>query len=397
VHQYNDCLILTTALLRSGEPLNDGLSPLMILKDRSDPSDTICGSLRDALADPGAVASQASRYHRYLHGHRTVTALALGPLSLADLRVALKAACYGLLLFAATWAVLRWVTRRPTEEVWRVVAWLVITAGFAALYGLEYFGQSLSHGMSDVVVFAFLALGATAPAPRAMLIAAALFGAFTAHFEYLTGGLPLGAAVLLAVTALDAGPDAAGPALWRLAVTRLAAYLSAFGVSFVLKLAASAALMGGQVLQDFGGGLAFRVGRVAVRGGELGLRDLIDHLRWNVDQLTFGSEGLGYGLVAGAIGIGAAATVMLLGRYRRGLDTGRELLVLLSILVIPVWYIVFLNHTVAHAWFMVRLLTWVFVGSMLLGVFLWLRLFRAPGRAEGSVTVQTAAGTAASI
>jgi hypothetical protein len=37
---------------------------------------------------------------------------------------------------------------------------------------------------------------------------------------------------------------------------------------------------------------------------------------------------------------------------------GTVLLAVTSLAVVPVWYVIFRNHTTVHAWFMVRLLAW---------------------------------------
>ena len=33
-------------------------------------------------------------------------------------------------------------------------------------------------------------------------------------------------------------------------------------------------------------------------------------------------------------------------------------LLIASLLIVPVWYLIFRNHTAIHAWFMVRMLAW---------------------------------------
>ncbi len=70
---------------------------------------------------------------------------------------------------------------------------------------------------------------------REFAVAVALLGVATAIFEFLTGGIPFGIALLLGIVALD-GPDDA-TALWRRAWHGCAIFSLAVVLTFAVKLA----------------------------------------------------------------------------------------------------------------------------------------------------------------
>ncbi|RAI60984.1 hypothetical protein [Roseicella frigidaeris] len=236
----NDCLVFAMLVLpheegraREAFSPNLALSPLLPLA-MADPAggETAGPCLRLAeLLAPGAERQPAKRYHRYLHGQRVAVALllpVLGPVGLQDaVFLTLNGALAGLVLLAG-WRSLR--RRRHDDARWRR------DAGFAGLglllltsYGLPALGFWVSHALSDLVLALFLwALwlcpGREGAAPAWLLGA---FGGGVALFEFLTGGLPLGAGLVLLAAALAERPGGA--------LRSLGAFLAGAALPFALK------------------------------------------------------------------------------------------------------------------------------------------------------------------
>ena len=62
--------------------------------------------------------------------------------------------------------------------------------------------------------------------------------------------------------------------------------------------------------------------------------------------------------------IGSLIAVIFGKRNRNLLTT--ELLLICSAVVVPCWYIVFLNHTIEHSWFMFRIMVWPIAVAILM-------------------------------
>lgn len=357
-HQYNDCLILTMAILRSEDPILDTISPLMYQKARAGPVRVgLCEMLYREIAE-APVEAEITRYHRYLHGHRMLIGVWGLASSLESIRSTLKLAGYGLLFLIGLIGAWRVRTGDPFG-----LAVLVLAAVFASCYGLEYFGQSLSHGPADIVAFGFLLYAAARVPTRVRhletYVAASMFGSLTALFEFLTGGLPLGLAMIVGLIGLSALSDPRPADAISRAVGAVMAYGVAFGSAFAIKLTAAWLTFGTAVYRTFATGLSMRVGHQDGSGAPLGLVDLLNALRWNLDQIGYGSHALGYGMVLLGVTAYFGCTVIVGGRWRRGASRGSAVLLLvISAAVVPIWYAVFLNHSIEHAWFMVRLLAW---------------------------------------
>ncbi|MBP7609412.1 MAG: hypothetical protein KA760_07935 [Steroidobacteraceae bacterium] len=367
-HQYNDCLILTMSILRSGNAIEDAVSPLMCVKPETAATPaTICGMLGEATGDVADAGCPQQRYHRYLHGHRILAALLVPSLGIAEVRVLLRACAYLLLAGLAIGALMP----QSQLKVDRRSA-LAITAGFAAFFGLNYFGTSLSHGPADLVLLAFLATAATTSlldmGRNAYVVIVAGFAALTAIFEFLTGGLPLSLAILIGMIGLQANSTHTARQVAARSISGVVVFLACFGLTFALKLAFAWAVFGNTILNDFQRALAGRVSSQLSSGQAATLLDLVNAVRWNLGEITWGSEVAGYGLVA----LSASAAVIGLVRVYRNRDVAavltRAVLVILSGLVVPLWYAIFMNHTIEHAWFMVRIAVWPLICGWLLAL-----------------------------
>jgi len=272
--------------------------------------------------------------------------------------------------------------RGRAPGAWRDRGFAAIAAMLLLFDGLWLFGIYFSFSLSDLVLAGFLAMAyhhglAHAPEPK-FATAVAWFGVATAAFEVLTGGIPFGLALLLGVVALDGPADAT--ALLRRAWHGSVIFMLAILVSFVCKLALVTLLVDPNALTDFRAAFATRLGvgpisalpahelawvaslgiDVAAIGHSWGLSVL-----YMLARLGYATFVIGYGSpVAGMLIIGlafGATVVLLIRRLRHSTDAATRMrLALLSVsaLVMPVWSLVFLSHTLLHAIWMVRPFAW---------------------------------------
>lgn len=359
-HQYNDCLILFQAMDDRAPARLRAISPLSVPVD----TDNSCAALRGFAS--GQVQPPTRFYHQYLHAHTTLARWLVPQLGVAGLRGLYKLLAT-LLLLAGTGYALMGLVRGPRAR--EAGAWLAIFVVFARWFGLESFGQSLGHGPADLVVLAFLLFLARGSAERplgarAALVGAAAFGALTVEFEFLTGGLPLGLAVVLGAVPLALSVDAGNG--WTL-LRAVIAFSIAAGTTMIAKLLLVAIMFPAGALATIEHQLLFRVGLeqtarrdTAVRGYEF------------VTHLWAGLEGMASGmhiLVLGSLAIALVAGGWGYRRLRVSVDAGerfRATALAASLLVPPLWLVLFWQHSAEHAWFMDRILTWDIAGGMAL-------------------------------
>jgi len=388
VSQFNDCVILSTAYLRSPSAFEDVASALWPIYIKN--QNTICGELHKAVTT-GLAPDQMTRYHRYLFGQRGLVAALLQFFSLDTVRSVLlllnhaMAAAILLLGLVALRAPAKFETAAKTRGIAarvRVPAPILILIGGMLLcfYSLMYFGQSVAHGPADLLLTMFIFYLATrdlySPPVSSdrigILCTLAFIGGLTAMFELLSGGLPMSVAAMLAFYGLQAFQvQSPRPVTWQERVFPALQGIGAFMIGFVLlvalKIGGAIAVFGGEVLDDFNNQLLYRLGaedatprtRLTVQAFRAALHQTV--------PLFWGSK-----MLAGAALLGAAIC-LLLGSLRivRGRPSAAALagygMLILSILAVPVWYAVFAQHTVRHAWFMGRLMVWPIIGCLLVG------------------------------
>ena len=359
-HQYNDCLILFQAMDDRAPARLRAISPLSVPLD----TDNSCTTLRDFAG--GRVSPPTRFYHQYLHGHTMLARWLVPELGVAGLRGLYKLLTT-LLILAGIGYALMGLAKGPRAA--EAGAWLAIFAVFARWFGLESFGQSLGHGPADMMVVAFLLFLARGSAERALgagslLVGSAVFGALTMQFEFLTGGLPLGLAIVLGATPLAL---AGGTGNARALAGAVIAYGVAAMTTMLTKLILIAATFPAGALAAIEHQLLFRVGieRAARRDTAVDGAEYVTHL-WA------GLEGLASGmhlLVLGSLLIALVAGGWGYRSLRTSPDAGARLratALAASLLVPPIWLVLFWQHSAEHAWFMDRILTWDIAGGMAL-------------------------------
>jgi hypothetical protein len=182
----------------------------------------------------------------------------------------------------------------------------------------------------------------------------AVFGALTMYFEFLSGGAPMGLALVLSIASaqtLDRGGD-----FKRIA---FAAACFALGVVtiYAVKQTATAMIFGADVFTASGS-------RLESWMDGANPWQTTTQLFWQLRELTGGSQAGGVLLALSAI---AAFFYSLFNLNGKGFQAraGHWGLVCAA-LVAPVWWMVFRLHSYVHAWMMVRIIIGFYAASFFL-------------------------------
>ncbi|MGA9396721.1 MAG: hypothetical protein WBV22_00560, partial [Anaerolineaceae bacterium] len=357
--QWTDCAILQMALPGDAPFSQELVSPRRYRTTTiGDPSQGPCRLLQE-VTDPTSSTSglQTWRYHRYLHGATVLTRMALWVTSVGRLRDAIKIAILGFGGFALAIAVWSLVSgyRRPAHAL----AATSLMAVFLACFGIAQHAASISHGPPAALFVLALSLVPfwDQTRPLRLLILAALFGSATAILEFLDGGSPLGLALILGMSALDSldrtdsGRTTAGAAqIVQDGVSPAIAYGTAIVTALGLKIGLSRWVFGAEGSSSFFDQLLVWVG-----GSLWTVVDAARALNKNIGVIVpLGDNAFRLLLVVLA---GGCCFVLLKTIHHRG-GAGIVFLSVSSLAVVPVWYVVFRNHTAVHAWFMVRMVAW---------------------------------------
>jgi hypothetical protein len=399
IHNFNDCLILSMLVLPQEDSLfRRALSPRVPSLDAPWSGEALPGyppyvQCRDlALAMEPAADVPMGYYHRYLHGDWVLAKLLLAVLPFADatnlLLVLLVAGLVALALLA-----LRNTMRRPgTAGRDRAYAALALT--LLLFYALPVFGWSLSFAPADIVMVGFLLFFYLRP-PSALsepgfATAAALFGALTAMFEFLTGGSPSGLILIFAVVIFDDAADLR--VMWRRLCVGAVSFTAAIILCFVFKMAVVAAIWGLPELDLFSrqigahmssGGwevapenaarlARFGIGPDAIRSSFLfSYLYALSKVFYFSQFLAFGSVELGFLLAVVVPVLLALHQAVLLWRCREPVERLRTGLLLAACAIMPAWYLAFVHHTIVHAHFMFRPMVWPL--ALLLAMAAWRR------------------------
>jgi hypothetical protein len=362
-HRFNDCLITALALEQRQPREKLTVSPV----NPSEPLQDVCRDLRD-----GTGINHAAYYHNYLHGHAVLLRYLLPHWSIGAIKEGYKAGISLLLLAAIALCLARLFDASARRE--ESLIFLIVLLGFARFFGLEWFAQSLGHGPSDLVVLGFVALltaRAGAMSRRGWVLSAALFGALTMIFEFLTGGLPLGASVVLGLGWFALAERERSPTT---VVLGLVAYGIGAAVPLLVKLALVASLFGSKAVSWMAMQGIFRMGSELPPGLE-GVT-ATSQLLLNINVLAPGLPLFSAGLLVLALALGLVAAL----RHPQP----PFLLLLASILPIILWFLAFRQHTAIHAWFMARILVWPLIAGFALFALAAMRAGRAAssGKAE---------------
>lgn len=343
-HQYNDCLILGLALEQNAPLLELAISPMHPFGR----SERVCQDLRTKI-----FAADKQYYHNYLHGHTVLVRYLLPHMPVQLIRELYKGVASVLLLTGIGLCLLRLMRR---ESMGESLILLIVLLGLGRFFGLDWFGQSLSHGPADMALIAFVLSAVTLTGRLGVLgwvLLTSVFGVLTIVFEFLTGGLPLGAAAVLGLGWFVLSPAARKPknvllglgsfatAVAMVITAKLILVAWVFGIDAVLALAtAGGARMNGPLPEHFAD------------------RKALEQIIQSLGVLAPGLPLLAAGLLLMSFGAGVASSL------RR--PEPPALFLLASCLPIFGWFLLFQQHTAIHAWFMARILVWPLIAGFAL-------------------------------
>ena len=378
IHQYNDCLIIGMSIdQRPGFKSRLAVSPILTHYTTPPPSYDAAASLHSLrLVDRAAWhhpcptlhrlagGEQPSQdvifYNRYMHGHTILARYLLPIASIRSIRL-----MYSLLLTALVMAGVLYCCFKMAAGVRlaHFTVWLIIFFGFARWFGLESYAQSFSHAPSDAIVLGYLlflcissAKGLAAPT---LIKSASIFGALTMMFEFLTGGLPLGLAIVLGALPMALRSDEKDFTIGSTAFHASIAFGTAAVICLVLKVCLALLLFGPVVIHNFVGQLGVWTAFPAEPGLPWdGLWAFIWTVAVSLGVMAGKMSMLAALAVSAAVMFGAwgAAVILRSATSARLKDT--TWLLLVSNAPIAIWLVAFWHHTIVHAWFMDRIFVW---------------------------------------
>jgi hypothetical protein len=252
---------------------------------------------------------------------------------------------------------------REGAHVFQGVFFVMLSLIFMRFYGLELFAPSLTHAPSDILIFITIAvislLNITSTSYRMLCGLCGIFGALVFAFEFLHGALPLGLAALLGCVAMKADRQASVGQIATTVFLSGASFMVGAGAALLVKLVTVAVTFGPQAVADFFAQLHYRT--TGGRGGALS--DVWIRLNESLDVLFFEDSRFSRALLVVTGLVLSVAYGMAHARATRTSVVQAHAL-LLSVLVIGLWYVVFRNHTVIHAGSMVRLLVWPLIATV---------------------------------
>jgi len=349
-HQFNDCLILDQAIARSGTRAQMTVTPP---NDFADRTTGVCQELKQSVTE--GKHGQLNFYQNYIHGHTVIARILLEFLPVRAIRTLYQLIIAALLLAGLALAMRQALRGGPTVNV---IFWLCFFLAFARFFGFEYFGQSLGHGPADAVLLGYALWLETISfraqsRPVDFVIPAATFGALTAIFEFLTGGLPLGIALTIAGVAMAERRD---DRLKSSVVQACTAFITAMATMVAIKIVLTEILFGRGAVTSAESQLFERLAGSAQfdQIPPPTIANIIVRVSRGLGEMMGGQPELVVMILLLTIAFGAAGLVRL---HRCDLRD-RAMLVAASNLVLVGWIAVFNRHFYVHAWFMTRIFAW---------------------------------------
>jgi hypothetical protein len=356
-HQFNDCLILEMSIDQRGTPAQMMVSPLQWPFHNSN-SLGMCRDLRQ-MVDGQPLDPRLQYYHRYIHGQTMLARYLLPHLSIAAIRK-LYFALITIVVTAGLAAATVGLSRGGARCVQHLF-WLIAFLAFARWFGLESYGQSLGHAPSDFVLLGYMLFLTLASlrgglGRRAAIASAALFGAATMSFEFLTGGIPLGLALIVGGLPFAVRSDVEAD-IQACVIDALAGFCAAVTTCILVKILLAIWVFGLESLWDSLHYLGVRLGVPGAGAEDLGPIRFAKAIVKGLDSLGAGMLLMNALMIALSIAAGAWGATRI---YKGGDHEARTRasLLLLSNVVILLWIAVFREHMIVHAWFMDRMFTW---------------------------------------
>ncbi|MBX9774548.1 MAG: hypothetical protein K2Y71_09050 [Xanthobacteraceae bacterium] len=333
--------------------------------DRRAPANPDCQAVLQVL-EPAAPAEQRPYnvpYDRYFIGQRVLAQLLLSNFSPRTSAIVVQVVVYAAFILAL---LLAW--RR------RAVATALMCATLLLFYGLSFYGGTVWFGALDLTHAIFIIAALLVPlgtaTTRTCAVFGALYGAFVAQFDVLTGGIPVG----LAIIALLAGNSAADQKTFMRNVSVLViAFCLAFASSVMIRLSIVSVIEGSNQFARHFPGLLHRLrGDIARETPPDFMKQFAGYLEYPFGQIGYlisiyrhwsriigwGSSTFGTVLVASSLIAVVVATVRtgVFRRDRRAEFPPQLMGCWLALGFLIAWMALFWNHTLVHPFFMARFL-----------------------------------------
>jgi|GEM_PF-3483304 len=387
-----NCLLFNMMLAPASGPLIDAVSNRMAAHDGAGndarvPPVPDCQALVRALPELGGAGANFAEYDRYILGMRVLGRVLLSTTSVRALRHILLGTAYALLGLIGIVALYRF--SRATNNVFeraRAAGYVAIAACLALFYGIHYFGATLYFGPMDCVQYAFILASLVWPLedlrPARLAIYAASYGSLIAIFEFMTGGIPLALALLPLLLALGFRGDKS--AYFEKLIQLWGCFCLAVIASFAIKNIFAVAYLGRP--NTFVPALLYRTygSFHASPEASYSISYLWEIYHINSALIAWSSRWLGTGLVIAALGF---VSVVTWQNRKAEWSANRpvQLACWLSLAALTTWVAVFLNHSILHPFFMVRLLVIpIIAGAVLIVTEMTFRPARRPARSHPS-------------
>jgi hypothetical protein len=341
----------------------------VLLNDAERKRASVCRIARTAVENDHPKEILESRYYfqygRYVHAYRIPFNFMIRYTSVGSIRLAYRVATVAILLalFAAHLGRVTSALRASdTSRAAAAFGFAAITAALLLFSGLDIFSQSLTHGPSDIVLFAAFAWLSLKPTCATVCTGgeAAALGALAFGFDFLHGTVPMMLAIIVGCAGLRAFGNEL-PVPLRSTVRLVIAFVVGIAGAVAIKLAATMSVAGLAAVPTFFRPLIYRMTGHRISSPNDDVFTMLDVAR----SLAASAGNIGWGEKWVPIVALMAALTFALFAFKRvvsGAVRPRQRLAiftaLASIAVIFVWYAVFLNHTAVHAMWMVRLLAW---------------------------------------
>lgn len=346
-NSYNECVILQMMINDPGSVAEKAFAPRFYVLNEN--YEGACETLR-RIASGQADYTTLYRdiYARYWHGDVALGSALIRTVGLPGLRTLLKISIYGALILLFIAAI------RARGDLAALGAGIAIAGG--TVWGLHYYGQSISYAPGDATVIlglaAMIAMRERLADPARLAVAGALYGSVVVYFEFLTGQLPTGAGLLFATGfALGYRRDRSARHGWICAIGSLGGMVAGAVATVAIKQAIAFAMLGMAGLSKFEENLAHYTGAESRDGLALYL-DAFHSLPGEFYTYTEHVPG-GTQVVILAFAASWLAALLIAARQRSwAIPIGW----FFAALAIPAWIILMPQETVEHPSYFTRIL-----------------------------------------
>jgi hypothetical protein len=366
----HDCLIWTTLIAPGLDAKALTMRTIRIEAAKRDidpraPANPDCQAVVQILQPDRSAQAQPTNvpYDRYIMGQRVLAQLLLSHLSLS-----VSAAIVQMTVYLAFFVALALAWRR------RATAVVAICTALLLFYGLTYYGGMLYFAPMDVTHAAFIIAALLVPPGTAPMtvcaVFGALYGAFVAQFEILTGGIPVALALIALLVGISS-PD------WRTLLRNVSVIVAAFCVAFVccfaIRLALVSLIEGTNQFARHMPSLFRRLrGDIALETPPGLIKLFVQDQDYPFGQLIYliqiyryWSRLIGWGSsTLGSLLVVSSLVALVFATIRTGRSSSRADFHVppqlvgcwLALGVLIAWVSAFWNHTLVHPFFMARML-----------------------------------------